>query len=116
MSLDGRESRKIKSIENKSQIKFLKKEVPTGKDICSKQLFKLIEKIEKVKVDDKQIEPYLNDVYKTKLNFSENQIKNYYEKNIEKFNENFRSVDYSMITPSLITGKKEYTNFLNNSD
>ncbi len=61
---NSRESRKIKSIENKSQIKFLKKEVPTGKDICSKQLFKLIEKIEKVKVDDKQIEPYLDDIYK----------------------------------------------------
>ena len=61
---NSRESRKIKSIENKSQIKFLKKEVPTGKDICSIQLFKLIEKIEKVKVDDKQIEPYLDDIYK----------------------------------------------------
>ena len=45
---NSRESRKVKSIENKSQIKFLKMDVPTGKDICSKQLFKLIDKIEKV--------------------------------------------------------------------
>ena len=59
-----REGRKIKSIENKSQIKFIKKDVPTGKDICSKQLFNLIEKIEKVKVDEKQISPFLPEIYK----------------------------------------------------
>jgi len=61
---NSREGRKIKSIENKSQIKFIKKDVPTGKDICSKQLFNLIEKIEKVKVDEKQISPFLPEVYK----------------------------------------------------
>lgn len=61
---NSREGRKIKSIENKSQIKFIKKDVPTGKDICSKQLFNLIEKIEKVKVDEKQISPFLPKIYK----------------------------------------------------
>ena len=60
---NSRESRKIKSIENKSQIKFIKMDVPSGKDICSKQLFKLIEKIEKVKVDEKQFSPFLPDIY-----------------------------------------------------
>ena len=61
---NSKEGRKIKSIENKSQIKFIKKDVPTGKDICSKQLFNLIEKIEKVKVDEKQISPFLPEIYK----------------------------------------------------
>ena len=61
---NSREGRKIKSIENKSQIKFIKKDVPTGKDICSNQLFNLIEKIEKVKVDEKQISPFLPEIYK----------------------------------------------------
>ena len=61
---NSREGRKIKSIENKSQIKFITKDVPTGKDICSKQLFNLIEKIEKVKVDEKQISPFLPEIYK----------------------------------------------------
>ena len=59
-----REGRKIKSIENISQIKFIKKDVPTGKDICSNQLFNFIEKIEKVKVDEKQISPFLPEIYK----------------------------------------------------
>jgi len=89
---NSRESRKIKSIENKSQIKFLKKEVPTGKDICSKQLFKLIEKIEKVKVDDKQIEPYLNDVYK-KLEWlsREDLIKHFVSAEFNRFLEYYKN-------------------------
>ena len=88
---NSRESRKIKSIENKSQIKFLKKEVPTGKDICSKQLFKLIEKIEKVKVDDKQIEPYLDDIYK-KLEWlsREDLIKHFVSAEFNRFLEYYK--------------------------
>ena len=89
---NSRESRKIKSIENKSQIKFLKKEVPTGKDVCSKQLFKLIEKIEKVKVDDKQIEPYLDDIYK-KLEWlsREDLIKHFVSAEFNKFLEYYKN-------------------------
>ena len=88
---NSRESRKIKSIENKSQIKFLKKEVPTGKDVCSKQLFKLIEKIEKVKVDDKQIEPYLDDIYK-KLEWlsREDLIKHFVSAEFNRFLEYYK--------------------------
>ena len=58
------EKRKIKSIEKKGGIKFLNKEVPTGAEICSNQLYKLIDKIENVEVDEKQIKPFLNDIYK----------------------------------------------------
>ena len=58
------ERRKIKSIEKKGGIKFLNKEVPTGIEICSNQLYKLIDKIENVEVDEKQIKPFLNDIYK----------------------------------------------------
>ena len=58
------ERRKIKSIEKKGGIKFLNKDVPTGVEICSNQLYKLIDKIENVEVDEKQIKPFLNDIYK----------------------------------------------------
>ncbi|MBT3523498.1 MAG: DEAD/DEAH box helicase [Flavobacteriaceae bacterium] len=83
---NSRESRKIKSIENKSQIKFLKMDVPSGKDICSKQLFKLIEKIEKVKVDEKQISPFLPDIYE-KLNWlsREDLIKHFVSAEFNRF-------------------------------
>jgi len=58
-----REMGKIKSIENKFKIKFNKELVPTGKDICTKQLYALIDKIEKVDVDEKQIAPFMPAIY-----------------------------------------------------
>ena len=58
------ERRKIKSIEKKGAIKFISKEVPTGSEICSNQLYKLIDKIENVDVDEEQIKPFLENIYK----------------------------------------------------
>ena len=58
-----RETRKIRDIEKKAGIKFAQEKPPSGKDICSKQLFALIDKIEKVEVDEKQIEPFLPSIY-----------------------------------------------------
>ncbi len=59
-----RGNRKIKEIEKRFGITFTKELVPSGKDICTKQLYSLIDKIEKVKVDEKQIEPFLPAIYK----------------------------------------------------
>ena len=83
---NSREGRKLKSIENKSQINFIKKDVPNGKDICSKQLFKLIERIQKVKVDQKQIEPFLEDIYSKLESLSrEDLIKHFVSAEFNKF-------------------------------
>ena len=57
------ERRKIKAIEKKGGIKFVNKDVPTGVEICSNQLYKMIDKIENVEVDEKQIKPFLKDIY-----------------------------------------------------
>lgn len=59
----SRDSRKIKEIEKRSGIVFDKEPVPSGKDICETQLYKLIDKIKKVVVDKKQIEPFLPTIY-----------------------------------------------------
>tara|TARA_B100001093_G_scaffold97875_1_gene89843 strand:+ start:8669 stop:10411 length:1743 start_codon:yes stop_codon:yes gene_type:complete len=92
--INNRDFRKIKSIQNKSQIKFIKKEVPSGKDICSKQLFKLIDKIEKVKVDEKQIEPFLADIYK-KLEWlnREELIKHFVSAEFNRFLDYYKNTD-----------------------
>ena len=83
---NSREGRKLKSIENKSQISFIRKDVPSGKDICSKQLFKLIDKIQKVKVDEKQIEPFLEDIYSKLESLSrEDLIKHFVSAEFNKF-------------------------------
>ncbi len=58
-----RELGKIRSIEGKFKLKFTKELVPTGKDICTKQLYSLIDKIEKIQVDNKQIEPFMPAIY-----------------------------------------------------
>ena len=58
-----REYGKIRSIENKFKLKFAKELVPTGKDICTKQLYSLFDKIEKIEVDEKQIGPFMPAIY-----------------------------------------------------
>ena len=57
--IHAREIRKIKEIEKISGISFTKELVPNGLEICQKRLYALIDKIEKVEVDEKQIEPFL---------------------------------------------------------
>lgn len=57
-----RETGKIKDLERISQKKFVKKDVPSGKDICEKQLFNLVDRVEKIEVDDTQIGPFLPDI------------------------------------------------------
>ncbi len=59
-----KEKGKLKQIEKMIDKKFEFLDVPTGKDICEKQLFHLIDRMEKVEVDYSQIESYLPNIYK----------------------------------------------------
>jgi len=61
--INMRERRKIQDIERKSGVRFTHEQAPSGKDICKKQLFALIDKVHNVKVDHEQIEPFLSDIY-----------------------------------------------------
>jgi len=58
-----REISKIKAIEKANKVSFKKEEVPTGKDICQKQLLNLIDKVEKTEVNEEQITPFLPEIY-----------------------------------------------------
>lgn len=62
--IHGRESNKISQLEKIVGKTFEKKDVPTGKDVCEKQLFRLIDKVEWVEVDESTIEEYLDMIYK----------------------------------------------------
>ena len=66
--IHGREHRRIKEIEQKSGISFKRQNVPNGLEICKKRLYTLIDKIEKVKVNEDQIEQFLPYIY-DKLNW-----------------------------------------------
>ena len=59
-----REVRKIKDIERMTGKRFEAKKVPTGVEICEKQLFNLVDKVENIEVDDAQIEQFLPVIYK----------------------------------------------------
>jgi ATP-dependent RNA helicase DeaD len=54
-----REKHSIKQIERLINKQFVFANVPTGKEICEKQLFSLIDKMERVEIDHTEIEPYL---------------------------------------------------------
>ena len=60
--IHGRENQKIKQIEKMLAKKFSFQKVPLGKEICANQLFHLIDNMEKVEVDEKQIEPFMSEV------------------------------------------------------
>ncbi|MCI5222182.1 MAG: DEAD/DEAH box helicase [Candidatus Electrothrix sp. AR4] len=55
--VDMRERYKIKHIENRIKKKFKQSLVPTGKEICTKQLVSLMDVISEVEVDHEQIDP-----------------------------------------------------------
>ncbi len=57
-----KEKSKIIEIEKKLRKKFKYEEVPLGKDICKRQLFHLVDKIEKVEVDYSEIESFLPEI------------------------------------------------------
>jgi len=62
--LHMREKHKLRSVEKIIGRSFEKKLVPSGKEICEKQLFNLVEKMEKVEIDESQITPFLDVIYK----------------------------------------------------
>jgi ATP-dependent RNA helicase DeaD len=59
-----REKGKLHFIEKKIKKKFDQKLVPAGADICEKQLYHLVDNMEKTEVNEAQIEPYLSKIYK----------------------------------------------------
>lgn len=62
--IHGRERNKIKQLEKMVGKEFEKRDVPTGKDVCEKQLFNLIDKVEWVEVNEETISEYLDMIYK----------------------------------------------------
>ncbi|MBN1117070.1 MAG: DEAD/DEAH box helicase [Bacteroidales bacterium] len=62
--IHSREPGKIRDLEKITRKKFERKDVPGGSEICGKQLFNLIDKVENIEVDSKKIDEYLPIIYK----------------------------------------------------
>lgn len=59
----NKEVGKLRPIERKIKKKFLKKEVPSGEEICKNQLFSLIQNVKETEINHGEIDPYLDDIY-----------------------------------------------------
>ena len=59
-----KEKGKIKNIERTINKKFERGEMPTGEQICEKQLFNLVDQIEKVKVNEEEIANLMPSIYR----------------------------------------------------
>ena len=59
-----REKGKMREIERIIGKKFIAGEMPTGKQICEKQLLKVIDDLEKVKVNEEDINDFMPEIYR----------------------------------------------------
>lgn len=69
-----RETRKIRQLEQMAGKKFTRKMVPTGKEICERQLLNLVDKVGKIDVNEQQIAPYLPAVYEQLESLSREEL------------------------------------------
>jgi len=97
-----RESGKIKQLEKLTRKKFSRNPVPMGRDICEKQLYNLIDKVEKVEVNESQINEFLPTIFK-KLSWLERDelIKHFVSVEFNSF------LDYYKDAPDLNVSGKE---------
>ena len=67
-----REKGKLRQVEKQVSKPFIQKPVPSGKEICEKQLFSLIDKMENIEVNEAEIAPFMSVIYK-KLSWLERE-------------------------------------------
>ncbi|WP_103327377.1 DEAD/DEAH box helicase [Bacteroidetes bacterium endosymbiont of Geopemphigus sp.] len=72
--IHSRERRRLKEVEQKIGKKFEYAPVPTGREICEKQLFHLVNKTTEVVVDDRSIEIYLPMIYEKLVGFDREEL------------------------------------------
>jgi len=106
----SREKGRIRDIEKKFNIQFTKELVPSGSDICNKQLLALIDKIEKVKVNDQQIEPFLPLIYEKLAWMSKEEvIKHFVSTEFNRFFEYYKNArDINISEQNRSDGKDKY--------
>lgn len=72
--VNTREARRISDLERRSSIKFIRGQIPQGRDICEKQLYAMVTKMENVDVNHEEISPYLPPVYRALGEFSKEEL------------------------------------------
>ena len=76
--IHSRELFRLRDIEKKIGKKIIKKSIPSGKEICERQLFNLIDKVEKIEIDHAQIDPFMDVIYKKLSWLSREELINHF--------------------------------------
>src|SRR4051812_22863857 len=101
-TVNGKELGKIRQIERVIGKKFSKAEIPTGFDVCEKQLFSIVHKVHNVTVNEEQIEQYLPRIIEEFKDVSkEDFIKRFASIEFNRF------LDYYKNAPDLNAGVEE---------
>ncbi|WP_299715582.1 DEAD/DEAH box helicase [uncultured Tenacibaculum sp.] len=72
--VNRKERGKLSPIERILKKKFVQTPIPTGKEICEKQLFHLIDKIEQSEVNSAEIDSFLPSIYEKLSSFSREEL------------------------------------------
>lgn len=72
--INGRQKHSLQEMQNRIGKKFIQETVPSGKDICKRQLFCLIEKMKSIDLDDSDIHKYMDSIYEQLEGFSKEDI------------------------------------------
>lgn len=104
-----KEKGKIREIEKIINRKFEVGQMPSGVDICKKQILNLVDKLEKVKVNEEEIKDLLPDVYR-KLDWLEKEdiIKRFVSLEFNQFIEYYKDAKEIETPTSLQRGDKEF--------
>ncbi len=99
--LNMKEFSKIRMLERIIGKKFTESKVPTGFDVCEKQLFHLVKKIHDTEINEKGIEQYLPKIMEELKDMSKEEL-------IKRFvsDEFSRFLDYYKNAPDLNTGSE----------
>ena len=125
--LNTRDSRKVKDLEKITNKPFTRKMIPGGKEICKKQVFNLVDKVEKVELNEGQIEEFLPEIHKKLewlnredlikhfVSIEFNRFLSYYKNaqdlNVEFGNSNKKNEGFRRKNESTRSSKKGFTRF-----
>ncbi len=92
--INMKEKGKVRNIEKSIGKEFTPGTIPTAKEICKKQLFKVIDDLEKVKVNEDEINDFMQEIYR-KLDWlgKEDLIKRVVSHEFNRFYEYYRDRD-----------------------
>jgi ATP-dependent RNA helicase DeaD len=89
--VSGREKSRIRLVEKKIGKQVVMKPIPQGKDICVKQLFKLVEDLGKVDVSDEGLDDFMPAIFEKLEGYSkEDLIKRFFAAEFNRFHNYYK--------------------------